>query len=316
MNVLVLIICISIISSKLSKEQKKSENFKLFKGICIAAFLIAIFTPIPIGVLAIIGMILYLSKRNSGTRKNTQQSQTYSYDAKTQQQGVYSTSGNQGAQGMASSQPMYGTYTANKYTTPQNGKMTRKQRRAQKKADAAMGYTTLPKAVSKRRKIIERFNERFALALTDEQISSIVNASYINPIWRSEIEAMSEKYETVYEWFTGDTSWLRVYMYVFHIQEISSDIMQQERICMHAFEEIFQFADSLANLSVSEKISRINHKYLSNFDDVTYMIAYRFMEKNGIRHSMDNQELVQNETEIDELLKKYRTAPSPSVAQR
>lgn len=319
MNVLVLIICISIISSKLSKEQKKSENFKLFKGICIAAFLIAIFTPIPIGLLAIIGMILYLSKRNSGTQKNTQQGQSTSYDAKTQQQGVYSMSGSQSAQrtqGMASNQPMYGTYTANKYTTPQTGKMTRKQRRAQKKADAAMGYTTLPKAVSKRRKIIERFNERFTLALTDEQISSIVNASYMTPIWRSEIEAMSEKYETVYEWFTGDTSWLRVYMYVFHIQEISSDIMQQERICMHAFEEIFQFADSLGNLSVSEKISRINHKYLSNFDDVTYMIAYRFMEKKGIRHSMDNQDLVQNETEIDELLKKYRTTPSPSTAQR
>ena len=85
---------------------------------------------------------------------------------------------------------------------------------------------------------------------------------------------------------------------------------------MHAFEEIFQFADSLGNLSVSEKISRINHKYLSNFDDVTYMIAYRFMEKKGIRHSMDNQDLVQNETEIDELLKKYRTTPSPSTAQR
>ena len=264
MNVLVLIICISIISSKLSKEQKKSENFKLFKGICIAAFLIAIFTPIPIGLLAIIGMILYLSKRNSGTQKNTQQGQSTSYDAKTQQQGVYSMSGSQSAQrtqGMASNQPMYGTYTANKYTTPQTGKMTRKQRRAQKKADAAMGYTTLPKAVSKRRKIIERFNERFTLALTDEQISSIVNASYMTPIWRSEIEAMSEKYETVYEWFTGDTSWLRVYMYVFHIQEISSDIMQQERICMHAFEEIFQFADSNLILMLDFQHQRYHSYY-------------------------------------------------------
>lgn len=168
----------------------------------------------------------------------------------------------------------------------------------------------LPKAPAKRKKIVQNFNTKYNLNLTEEQIQSISNSSYMSEIWHGEVEAMNQKYNSVYEWFPGYTQWLRTYMYVFHVQEITSDIKQQEQIVIKSFEELFAYADSLEGFSVSEKIEKINSKYMTSFDDATFMIAYRFLEAKGLHHTLEGPELLKEENELDELLEKYKTMPS------
>lgn len=165
----------------------------------------------------------------------------------------------------------------------------------------------LPAAAKKRRKIVETFNDKWALCLTPEQIKGIVDASYFSEIWKKEIEAMTRKYETLSQWYQGYTKWLRVYLRVFHVQEVTSDIRQQESICTYAFEEVFLYADSLNDMPLSEKIRAVNEKFYASFDDISFMIAYRFLESKGKKHDLGRSGIVREDADIDELLHKYDT---------
>lgn len=180
-------------------------------------------------------------------------------------------------------------------------------------AQSAPVYDNLPKALSKRKQIIEKFNKKYNLCLTTEQVNSIANSSYMSKTWNQEVQAMSGEYEVVYQWLLGRTQWLRAYMYVFHVQEITSDMAQQENIAMYAFEEVFRFADELGNVPNSVKIEKINSHFLTAFDDATFMMAYRFLESKGLKHKLYSQDLVENESNVDELLKKYKVDQTPGV---
>ena len=176
--------------------------------------------------------------------------------------------------------------------------------------DGTVKYDPLPKAIRKRKKIIRDFNDKYNLCLTDSQIQNITNSSYMSEIWNREVQSMNQKYNVVYEWFPGRTQWLRVYMYVFHVQEITSDIRQQETIAAYAFEEVFRFFDTLPSMTMAEKIDRINSEFFTSFDDATFMIAYRFLESRGLKHNLGGPDVIKDEDNIDELLKKYSTAGS------
>lgn len=163
----------------------------------------------------------------------------------------------------------------------------------------------LSQSPNKRRKIIRKFNELYNLCLTDAQINSIVNASYISEIWKNEIFDMTKSYEVPYQWMNGKTGWLRAYLYVFKVQDINVDFDEQERICAYAFNAVFSYADTLKGMPLNMIIKYVNEKFLTSFDDTTYMIAYRFLEQRGVSHSIPNPNIVNTNSEIDELLKKY-----------
>lgn len=171
--------------------------------------------------------------------------------------------------------------------------------------DAVYGATSLPSSAVKRRKIVAKFNEKYELCLTDAQIQSIVNSSYMSQTWRREVEAMDRKYESMYEWFQGPTGWLRVYLYVFKVQDISSDIELQENIVAHSFDEIFNYADECETFTIHDTIERINNHFMTTFDDATFAAAYRFLEMKGRRHVIKTHRVVRNEDTIDELESKY-----------
>lgn len=168
----------------------------------------------------------------------------------------------------------------------------------------------LPKPVVKRKKIISGFNDKYTLNLTEEQIKRIADASYLSYAWKQEVEAMVTKYDAVYQWFLGDTAFLRVYLFVFPVQDVTSDFTQQKQICIDSFEEVFAYADSFEGLNIDDKIKKINSKFFTCFDEVTYMIAFRFLEANGYHHKMDKVELNRNDDDIDDLLKKYEKSDS------
>ena len=168
----------------------------------------------------------------------------------------------------------------------------------------------LPKAASKRRRIIEKFNKKFDLTLTEEQIQRIVDASYYSAPWAREVEAMTKEYASVHQWYQGDTAWLRAYIKAFLVQSISSDFKQQEDICVAELDQVFGEADMLGGMSADDKIKSINDKFYTEFDDVSFMIAYRFLEKHGKKYDLGKNKVMKYESEMDLLAKKYEQMPS------
>lgn len=183
------------------------------------------------------------------------------------------------------------------------------QRQAQQQYRPGSGGSVssqiLPRAVAKRRKIVESFNKQYNLSLTEGEIKRIVDASYLSEAWKREVEAMSAKYETVYEWFLGRTNWLRVYIYVFEIQNISSDFTRQEQICIETFDEVMSYAESLHYATLEERISKVNERFFTGFDETSFMIAYRFMQRKGKKYDLEKIDIVKNEDEIERMAQKY-----------
>lgn len=169
----------------------------------------------------------------------------------------------------------------------------------------------LPKASGKRLKIVQNFNKKYELFLTDEQMQRMVDSSYMSETWKREVEAMSAKYESVFQWFQGDTKYLRAYIHAFRVQEISSDIRLQEQICLQAFEQVWSYADTLTNLTLEERIARVNETYYAKFDNITFMIAYRYLEAHGKSHKLDTMDLIQEEDELEKLKRKYDDGTMP-----
>ena len=288
MGIIFFIIFIIILYSKTQPDNRHADLFKLLIFGCVTLGILSIILG-PVGILAIIGIIAYLIINAQKNKESKEREKQYGWDPKCwdKEKGNSRTT-SRPTQARAQAKTQAGTQTQQSY------------------ADTVK-YDPLPKAIKKRKKIIRDFNEKYHLCLTDEQIQNITNSSYMSEIWNREVQSMNQKYNVIYEWFPGRTQWLRVYMYVFHVQEITSDIRQQESIAMYAFEEVFRFADKLSSMSTAEKIERINSQFFTSFDDATFMIAYRFLESKGLKHQLNGPELIKDEEEMDELLKKYRT---------
>ena len=168
----------------------------------------------------------------------------------------------------------------------------------------------LPREASKRRKIIEKFNKKYELYLTESQIQRIVDASYYSFEWEKEIADMNKEYNSVYEWFQGNTGWLRAYLKVFKVQSVCSDFGQQKQICFSEFDQVFREIDFASFYSQDEAILEMNDKFFTDFNDISFMIAYRFLEANGRKYNLTKRNVVKNESETDILARKYDRMPS------
>ena len=190
------------------------------------------------------------------------------------------------------------------------------QTRRPNDADFNKGDMHLPTPPKKRRKIVSSFNEKYNLYLTDEQMDSIVNASYFSAAWHKEIVDMNKKYTTIHQWINGPLAWLRAYLYVFPIQDITSDLYQQERIVVHAFDQVFAYLDSLGPMSMSNRIRIANQKFLTSFDDITFMEAYHFLQSKGINYELKNDDISQSYDPIEDLMKKYTSDPVDDLVSK
>lgn len=176
---------------------------------------------------------------------------------------------------------------------------------------------SLPKKPKEREKLIQKFSEKYGLNLTSKEITKIVNASYHSQPWENEVYAMMQDYENINEWYHCETNWLRVFLKVFNVQTVSSDFAYQKDICINAFDEVFQGVEMEHYVDNDECIRAMNNKFLTNFDESTFMIAYRFLEANG-RHftlptghvlSMDG--VAGLDSELAQLEQKYKTMQTP-----
>lgn len=164
----------------------------------------------------------------------------------------------------------------------------------------------LPNAVDKRIRIIEKFNKKYDLNLTDGQIQTMVDASYVSTDWELFLHSMTQEYASVHQWFSSQTDgWLRVYLRVFNTQTVSPDMQQQKQICLDSFRQIFQYTDLSTYNTPSWDIQNVNNKFMTNFDDTSFMLAYRFLEMNGIHHELGAVKILDADEELEALKRKY-----------
>lgn len=183
----------------------------------------------------------------------------------------------------------------------------------QKRNDTIPKAEQLPNAVPKRIKIVERFNQKYDLTLTDQQIQTIVEASYVTADWEIFIHSMTKEYATIHQWYKAPVGgWLRAYIKIFNVQQISSDMQQQKNICLDSFNQIFSTIDLSTYNTPAWNINKVNNQFMTNFDDISFMIAYRFLEANGYKHNLGKVEILQTDKELSQLKNKYDNMPSPA----
>ena len=178
-------------------------------------------------------------------------------------------------------------------------------KRAKVPLDMKIDEEEIPDSWDGRRKIVERFNEKYVLRLTDAQIDSIVSGSFQSEMWAGEIAAMNKKYDSASEWYASDTNWLRAYMKVFNVQNISTDFEFQKEICIRNFNEIFSSIDASKYNTVEEWIKKCDEMFLTSFDESCYMIAHRFLEANGYHYELPNMNIIKMNGGLSDLMEKY-----------
>lgn len=179
------------------------------------------------------------------------------------------------------------------------------QHYSQSDAKAGMTVTGLTKAVPKRRKIIQKFNQKYDLYLTEEEINRIVDASYMSNCWEREILDMDQKYDTISQWYRGDSAWLRAYLHAFPVQNVTSDFESQRSICLDTFYQIFAEIDPGKYESVESCVREINQRFMTNFDDITFSVAHRFLADNGYKFELPHFDVRGVKSDIDRLKDKY-----------
>ena len=167
------------------------------------------------------------------------------------------------------------------------------------------GDFKLTETVSKRRKIVVKFNKEYQLDLTDEQIERIVDASYFSYSWEREIYDMSRDYNHPSEWYRSDTLWLRAYLRAFPMMNITSDFEMQRRVVEDAFRQVFVELPPGEFLTIDSAIEETNKRFFTLFDETTYMIAFRYMQTKGMKLEFPNALHHTMETEADRLAREY-----------
>lgn len=173
----------------------------------------------------------------------------------------------------------------------------------------AIVASTLPKTVAGRRKIVEKFNEKYNLFLTSQQIESIVSGSFQSVEWQEEILAMDQTYTSVNSWFAGPRGWLRAFLKAFNVQDISTDFAYQKQLCLNYYRQVFTSFDIASFATIEQCIEAINQSFFTSFDDATFMIGYRFLQANGVNITLPNSMPLMVDQELQDLTAKYENTP-------
>ena len=174
----------------------------------------------------------------------------------------------------------------------------------------------LPDTEAGRSNIVRKFSEKYNLNLTTLQIKSIVDGSFLSEKWALEIWAMDQKYAVASEWYAGDTDWLRAYLKAFNVQNVSADFDVQRDYCKVNFKEVLTAIDVRQFSDIQSYINQINNTFMTNFDEVTFMVAYRFLLKSGVRVDLPKADVVRVENEVDALARKYDNLGTADKLQR
>ena len=166
----------------------------------------------------------------------------------------------------------------------------------------------IPDDKEKRILIIKRFCDKYGLNLSDRDIGIISDASYCSSIWAEEVMAMNKSYLDLGEWFCGNakTIWLRVYLFVFPVKDITQDLDQLYSIAVERdFKNLANVINEKRYLSLDECIKSINNKYYLNFDKISFALFTYIMRQKGMKIVLADVGQVGFEDEMSALIRKY-----------
>lgn len=164
----------------------------------------------------------------------------------------------------------------------------------------------LPGSEKKRAVLVDKFNKKYDLNLTSNDIQTMSSATYMSIEWASEVYAMTQKYDSIYEWLGQGNIWLRVYLYAFNVQNISPVFNKQEELVFNSFNTIFNEMCVDESLPTEVIIENINNKYMTRFDEATFLLAINYMESKGIHFKFGAPILTRVSSDIEDLEKKYQ----------
>lgn len=304
-----------IVAAIQSDSLHKKLNLKMKKGTLtlLLWFLNMAITPFAtIGlwiVLSVTGIMdLIIDAFNSVNRRDRLNQNTYNQNNINQQQNPYYNSFSQPGTGATGSVNQY--TPNNRHYQAKTNKNTQYNSApfANKKGNnnVANPYN-LPRSESGRTKIINKFNSKYDLNLSNTDINTMSSATYMSLEWASEVYAMTQKYDSIYEWLGQGNIWLRVYLYAFNIQNISPVFNKQEELVYNAFNTIFTEMCYDETLPTEVIIENINNKYMTRFDEASFLLAINYMESKGRHFKFGSPILTRVHSDIDDLAKKYQT---------
>ncbi len=299
MSIIVLLIFIAAITKKTNGDRRRGDLFKkviaAYIGISVLAGLLSSGGFVPVAVIG--WLIWYYYNKKQKKEKNSWQ-EAYEQAKYRPQEDVNRRQDGQTYQQQSFADQNRANRTGGRFS----------QTQTQPDPMSRMESVLLARPLAKRKKVIQEFNLKYRLTLTDAEVNRIAEASYVSEGWKKEAEAMTRKYDTIGQWFQGPTGWLRVYIYVFQIQNISSDFALQKQICIEALDEVIAYGCAPAGMTIEERVQNINNRYFTYFDEMTFLIAWRFLEQEGRVHELSQPDLVRNvDEDLDELERKYRT---------
>ena len=297
MSIVGLIVAWFILKSIMGKDAAKSLMGKILLGFFGVVAVIGLFSALPALIIGGLGFGAFALFRNYYKSDERTRSKDYGWE-------------NTKSSASGSNPYEYKGAESQKYEGPKYSQAAQNYSSSFDDKTYKVVSAILPKSVKKRAELVNDFSEEFKLYLTPEQVDKIVNATYLSENWKKEVEAMNTKlYEVPSQWFQGPTKWLRTYLYAFAIQDVTSDWEQQQRIAQSAFEEVFKYSDTLENVTLEERIHTVNDKFYTQFDDVTFMNAYHYLESIGLNHNIDTTRHVYMD-KAEEMEKKYSSLPS------
>lgn len=156
-----------------------------------------------------------------------------------------------------------------------------------------------------RTRIVQTFSSEYGLGLTSRQVREIVSASYISYYWAREIYDMTKDYSNVERWYSGETDWLRIYLYAFPSLNITPDFKMQYNYVIEDYRRIFIKMDAAKYLTMKDYLKEVNNRFLTNFDENMFVQIVHFMDKNGYSFKFPTGIHIENEPEVEKIMKKY-----------
>lgn len=168
------------------------------------------------------------------------------------------------------------------------------------------GAQKISKSESKRMKIVQRFNKKYNLNLRDNEIETIVKASYMDYGWEREVADMARDYDSESQWYNyGPANWLRAYLHAFNVQSISSNFNMQHQVVYDSYVNVFECVNPADCKNIEDCIRRMNERFYTSFDDITFMIAYNFLEANGKHYELPKVNIIEGKDDMADLKRKY-----------
>ncbi len=166
----------------------------------------------------------------------------------------------------------------------------------------------LPINAYRREYSVMRFCDEYGIKISYKEASLIADASFYSEFWAEELIDMCKGYNHPSEWYASeqkkDKIWLRIYMMVFPVKELSADALEQYEIVNKHFDNLAREIMKHRFVSNDEAIRYINNHYYLSFDKTTYSL-WKSLMKSKYRFELLNEGQIGVDTELAQMIRKY-----------